>query len=470
MTFLDPSFRAVKTLAFMLTLSMARLAVAQGSPTDRIDSFVRDEMQRQRVPGVAIGVVKNGAIVKVQGYGSANLEHQVPVGPTTIFQSGSLGKQFTAVGVMLQVEDGKLSLSDPITKYFPDAPETWRAITVRHLLTHTSGIPDYEDGTLDYRKDYTEDELARFAFGLPLEFPAGSRWNYSSTGYVLLGIIVHRVSGDFYGDVLTARVFKPLGMATARIISEADVVPNRAAGYRLDKGEVKNQEWVAPSLNTTADGSLYFSVRDVIAWDAGVRGRAILKPESWNLILQPVRLTSGKTYPYGFGWFLEERSGQPLHQHNGAWQGFETQFSRFIGENLSIIVLANLAQANPARFADGIAQIMNPKLSVILRPIDDREPEVTARLARLLDDARSGGLAPAEFAYVRAGFFPGRAKALQEQLRTLGPSQKLDLVERTEKGDDRIFTYEVAFASRVMYFSVGLAPDNRLSLFQLREK
>jgi len=106
---------------------------------------------------------------------------------------------------MLQVEDHKLSLSDPITKFFPDAPETWRAITVRHLLTHTSGIPDYGDGTLDYRKDYTEDEPTPFAFGLRLEFPAGSRWNYSNTAYVLLGIIVHRVLGSFYGDVLAAR-------------------------------------------------------------------------------------------------------------------------------------------------------------------------------------------------------------------------------------------------------------------------
>jgi len=265
-------------------------------------------------------------------------------------------------------------------------------------------------------------------------------------------------------------VFRPLGMATTRIISEADIVPNRAAGYRIDKGEVKNQEWVAPSWNTTADGSLYFSVRDVIAWDAGVRARAILKPESWNLILQPVRLTSGKTYPYGFGWQLDERGGQPLQQHGGSWQGFRTQFSRFIGDDLSVIVLANLAQANPERFADGIAAILNPKLAVNLQPIDDREPEITARLSRLLDSVRSDGLKPAEYAYARAGFFPVRAQAIQDQLRRLGPAQKLVLVERVERGDDRIFTYEVAFGSSVMYYTVGLAPDDRVSLFQLRAK
>ena len=239
----------------------------QSSP---IDEFVQAEMTRQKIPGVAVGIVNKGAVT-TRGYGFANVEHMVPVTDETIFQSGSLGKMFTATAVMLQVEDGKLSLSDPITKFFPDAPASWRTITVRNLLNHTSGIPDYTTSTFDYRKDYTEDELAHMAFGTPLEFPPGSRWNYSNTGYALLGFIVHKVSGQFYGDVLAARVFKPLGMTTARIITESEIVPHRAAGYRHENGQLKNQEWVAPQLNTTADGSLYWSVRDLVAWDTAVR-------------------------------------------------------------------------------------------------------------------------------------------------------------------------------------------------------
>ncbi|MBI3946076.1 MAG: beta-lactamase family protein [Armatimonadetes bacterium] len=436
----------------------------------RVDEFVCEEMKRQRVPGLAVGIVKGGAVLKAQGYGLANLEHQVPVGPATLFQSGSLGKQLTAAAVMLQVDDGKVSLSDPVTRFFPDAPETWRAITVRHLLTHTSGIADHGGGTLNVRQDYSEEELARLAFGLPLQFPPGARWLYSNNGYILLGIIVHQVSGSFYGDVLAERVFRPLGMATARVISQADITPNRAAGYHLAGESVKNQGWVSPSLNATADGSLHLSVRDVIAWDAGVRARALLQPESWDLTLRPARLTSGKPYPYGFGWFLDERNGQPLQQHGGSWQGFKTHFSRFIGEDLSVIILANLSQTEPARFADGIAAIMNPKLALTLEPIADREPEVTARLSRLLEDARAGRLDPAEFGHLRAGFFPGGARALQEQIRALGPSQAPVLVERVEKGDDRIYTYEVAFAARAMRYMVGLAPDDQVSLFQLRGK
>ena len=197
-------------------------------------------------------------------------------------------------------------------------------------------------------------------------FPAGTRWNYSNTGYVLLGIIVHKVSGMFYGDVLATRVFKPVGMTTTRVISEADIVPNRAAGYELVKGEVKNQSWVSPTLNTTADGSLYFSVRDLVAWEAAVRARRVLKPASWHEVLQPVRLASGKTYPYGFGWGISERGGQPLHEHGGAWQGFQTQFSRFLGDDLSIVVLANLAQARPERFTDALAGAVDPTLAAAM--------------------------------------------------------------------------------------------------------
>jgi len=457
-------------LAIVQPATLGANGPADAVLSERIDEFVGAEMKRQRVPGVAVGIVKDGAVVKAQGYGVANLEHDVAVTPDTIFESGSLGKQFTATAVMLQVEDGKLSLSDTIDRFFPDAPAAWHGITVRHLLTHTSGLPDYVSGMIDERRDYTEDELAHFAYKLTLEFTPGSRWNYSNTGYVLLGIIVRKVSGAFYGDVLAERVFRPIGMKTARVISEADIVPHRAAGYRLVKGEVKNQQWVSPTLNTTADGSLYFSLRDMLAWDGAVRSGAVLKGDSWREILTPLTLTSGKSYPYGFGWGIETRGGQPLHEHGGSWQGFKTQFSRFIGEKLSIVVLANLAEADPAVFADGIAAIVNPALAVPpLTAIDDRDPAVTKRAAALLESARAGSLAPADFAYLRAGFFPSGAERMQERLRTLGAVQKLALVGREDLGDDRVFTYMVTFAGGTRRYTIALAPDQRLSRFSLSE-
>jgi CubicO group peptidase (beta-lactamase class C family) len=235
-------------------------------PIDSIDRYVRAELGRQRIPGLSIAVLRGDSLLLARGYGEANVEHHVPAADSTIYQSGSVGKQFTAALVVRLADEGKLRLDDPIAKWLPEGPPSWRRITLRHLLTHTSGIPDYADSTLDYRRDYSEDELVRLAAGLPPLFQAGARWSYSNTGYLLLGVIIHRLTGTFYGDLLRAQVFEPLGMRTARIISESDIVPNRADGHRLVSGKLQHQEWVSPTLNATADGSLYLTVLDLARW------------------------------------------------------------------------------------------------------------------------------------------------------------------------------------------------------------
>jgi hypothetical protein len=288
---------------------------------------------------------------------------------------------------------------------------------------------------------------------------------------VLLGIIIHKVSGQFYGDVLRDRLFTPLGMKTARVISEEDIVPNRAAGYRLDKGELKNQEWVAPKLNTTADGSLYFSVRDMIAWDKGLRSGAILSPKGWEQVYDPVKLNSGNRYPYGFGWNVDTLNGKLRLHHSGSWQGFKSFISRYLGDDLTIIVLANLAEADPGRFVDGVAGILVPALTApVMKPIPDREPEVRTRLDALLRLTRDGGLSPTDFAYVRDGFFPDVAKRYQEQLLKLGALQQALLLQRKVLGDDRIYTYELSYATESLIVTLGLTPDDKVSLFTIRSK
>jgi CubicO group peptidase (beta-lactamase class C family) len=259
--------RAAYSLPLLLLLSIT--CFAQDGVSTRIDDYIRAEMDAQKIPGLSLAVIKNGEIVLAKGYGLANVEHQVPVKPETIFQSGSMGKQFTATAVMMLVEEGKLSLDDKITKFFPDSPQAWRNITVRHLLTHTSGLGDYPED-FDLRRDYTEDELVQRIKTVPLAFQPGEKWSYSNLAYVMLGVLIHKVSGKFYGDFLQERVFKPLGMTTTRVISEADIVPNRAAGYRLVNGELKNQNWVSPTLNTTADGALYLTIYDMAKWDAAL--------------------------------------------------------------------------------------------------------------------------------------------------------------------------------------------------------
>src|SRR6516165_3907908 len=157
---------------------------------------------------------------------------------------------------------------------------------------------------------------------MPMGFAPGEKWSYSNAGYVLLGIVIRRVTGKFYGDFLQERIFRPLGMASTQVISEADIVPHRSSGYRLVKGQLKNQDWVAPSLNTTADGALYTNVLDLAKWDAALRERKFVKPSSYELMWSPVKLHDGKMYPYGFGWSLEDRGGFRAVSHTGSWQGF----------------------------------------------------------------------------------------------------------------------------------------------------
>ena len=326
--------------------------------TAAVTEYVKAEMQRQHIPGLSLLVVKAGKIIRAEGFGLANVELQVPVKPETIFQSGSVGKQFTATAVMMLVEEGKIGLDDPLTKFFPDAPAAWNGVTVRELLSHTAGFGDYPK-TFDFRKDWTEDEELRLIENIPLAYPPGTKWDYSNFGYVTLGILLHRVTGEFYGDFLQQKIFQPLGMSSTRIISEADIIPNRSAGYRLVKGELKNQEWVAPVVNTTADGSLYFSITDLAKWDAALYTEKLLKRSSLDLMWTPVKLKDGQpnTGNYGFGWFIDQRNGHRCIHHDGAWQGFETAIDRYVDDHLTVVALTNLEGAKPGEITQHVAEL-----------------------------------------------------------------------------------------------------------------
>jgi CubicO group peptidase (beta-lactamase class C family) len=355
---------AARVAGWLGPAMLAQVAVlsAQQAPLTAIDRYVRDEIRRERVPGVSVAIVRAGRVVLARGYGEANVELHAPATDSTVYQSGSVGKQFTAALILRLAAAGRLQLDDPIRRHLSEGPPAWDSVTIRHLLTHTSGIPDYTDSAVNYQRPYTEDELVRIAAGLPQQFHAGAHWRYSNTGYLLLGAIVRRATGVFYGDLLRQEIFTPLGMRTARIISEADIVPNRAAGYELVHDSLHNQAWVHPTLNTTADGSLYLTVHDlarwVMGWDAGRVLSAGDREQAWT----PVRLNDGSTYSYGFGWEIGELRTRRLIGHTGSWQGFKTSVQRFPGQDLTVIVLANLDAARPEAMSLAIAGLIEPAL------------------------------------------------------------------------------------------------------------
>ena len=458
------SAKLIAAFAFLATI-LSSSAQAQDGIAANVDDYMKREMQRERIPGASLAVIKDGQIVLAKGYGLANVELDVPARPETIFQSGSMGKQFTATAVMMLAEAGKLSLSDPITKYFTNAPDTWNKITLRHLLTHTAGMAnDFTDQ--DYKRDFTEDELVKRAAELPLDFQPGDKWSYSNIGYVMLGILIHKVSGQFYGDFLQERVFKPLGMTTARIISEADIVPNRAAGYRLVKGELKNQEWVSPTMNTTADGSLYLTVYDMAKWDAALYTEKLLKRSSLEQMWTPVKLNNGNTYPYGFGWSIGETGNHRLIEHGGAWQGFKSYIARYVDDKVTVVVFLNQIQADPGRIAHGVAAIFNPEFAP--KAIADKEPQVTTLAKEVIQKATAGTLDSAQFTDEAWTVIKDNTVRVSERLKALGPLNGIELLARTEPDGNRLYRYRLKYKDINVIFVMVLNRDGKIARLNLQ--
>lgn len=364
-----------RILAASVLLMSAPLAIATPLTDEQrsaIDRYVNAEITRQQLPGLALGIFRNGQAVLAKGYGLANVELNVPMSADSVLQSGSVGKSFTATAVMMLVEQGKIGLDDSIRQYFPEAPASWAPITVAHLLSHTSGLSAYDTpalqkpgGPLDIRRDFTEAQLAKAIAKLPLDFKAGQNWAYENTNFVLLGILIQRVSGIPYGEFLQQRIFTPLGMRSTRVISDLAIVPNRASGYERVDGELRNQEWVSPTFNATADGTLYFSVRDLERWDRALYDETLLTQASLQRMWTPYPYAGKqRAQGYGFGWEIRTVNGHPVIEHGGSWQGFTSSISRYLNDRLTVVVLTNLdaEHSYPEVIGRGVAGLIEPGL------------------------------------------------------------------------------------------------------------
>ena len=438
----------------------------------KIDQIVKEYMSAYRIPGVSFALLRKGKIVLLKSYGSANVELQVPVKPETIFQSGSIGKQFTAAAIMILVQDGKISVDDKISKYFPDVPASWKDITVWNLLTHTSGLGDYPT-EIELRRDYTEDQYFESFKKAPLDFVPGSKWNYSNVGYVTLGIIIRKVTGKYYGEFLKERIFKPLGMTTARIISESDIVPNRAAGYRLVRGELKNQAWVSPSTNSTADGSLYLSILDLAKWDAALYTDTPLSETSRKLIWTPARLSDGSTKGYGFGWHISDLHGHRLVLHGGAWQGFKSQILRFLDSEVTIIFLANSWETRDFKFARALAATVYPEFALPdVKVIADADPQVTSLMRQVLMQITTGTFDEQLFTpEARVDFNSTRRQSLQKTLNALSLPVAVinssELVDKKSESNLLVHRYLLTDFGTSLMCTIKLTPDNKISSLEV---
>lgn len=336
----------------LLLLLFPALCFAQ---VDSTDIIVKQLMEKQKVVGLSLAIIKNGQPVVNKGYGLANVELNVPVTAETAIRLGSVSKQFFATAIMKLMQDGKLNIEDPVHKYFPDAPATWRPIKIKHLLNHTSGL-QREGPAYNNFKIQSDLDIIKSAYNLPLHFKTGEKYEYCNLGYFMLAEIIRQVSGMPWGDYMHDQLFVPAGMNNTYVTDFNLIIPNRASGYMHRHDTLVN---ATPMYAIRPSGGFISTSSDMIKWEKAISSaKNILTKENWEKLWQPYIKTSDKTDSkeyYGYGWRIDEYKGHKIVAHNGANTGFIAGYARFVNDGLSIIMLTNTDETNPQEFINALA-------------------------------------------------------------------------------------------------------------------
>jgi D-alanyl-D-alanine carboxypeptidase len=380
--------RHVSLSAFVMWLAatVVALAVQVVPKVDRVDDLIKAEMKRQNIPGLALAVIKDGEIVKAEGYGLANIKRQLSARADTVFKIASVSKQFIATGVMLLVQEGRLGVDDPIGKHLEGIPASWKAITIRHLLTHTSGIvreaPGFDPGRMQ-----SDADVIRSAYFVPLRFAPGEKYEYSNTGYFALAEVIRKVSGQPWAEYLSEKVFRPCGMNTTYPTNTKVALTNRAQGY-VDNDNLREAgEWMA----VRPSGAFLSTVLDMAKWDAVLYTNKVLTDSTRREMWTPVKLNDGSSYPYGYGWQLEPLQGRRTVHHGGGGPGARAKFARFVDDRLTIVVLTNLDDMDIDSVVSVVAESYlptarskgrSPRLSEQARPYGSRSGEAIPSVVR----------------------------------------------------------------------------------------
>jgi CubicO group peptidase (beta-lactamase class C family) len=344
--------RRLSVLVFVTLLTFAHAQSPAQDPTGRMQQVIRSYVDSKTFMGTVL-VAKDGKLLVNEGYGSADLEWKIPNSPTAKFRLGSLTKQFTAAGILLLEERGKLKVEDPVSKYMTDAPAAWEKITIYNLLTHTSGIPNFTSFP-DYRstewKDTTPAELVARFRDKPLDFEPGSKFSYSNSGYVLLGYLLEKISGQTYGEFLQQNIFTPLNMADTGIESNTAILPERAQGYEPSAHGVRHAGYISMTIPFSA-GALYSTTGDLLKWEQGLFGGKVLSAASLAKMTTPFKSD------YGFGLIVVTKDGHKFITHGGGIEGFNTSLNFYPDDKIVVIVLGNLSGGTPDQIANALGKV-----------------------------------------------------------------------------------------------------------------
>ncbi|MGH9873095.1 MAG: serine hydrolase [Pyrinomonadaceae bacterium] len=356
--------RLLSAIALIVLMGLSLSGMAQSPATSDKDltTAINEALEKTfkpDEPGAAVIVVKDGKVVFRKGYGLANVELGVPVEPDMVFRLGSVTKQFTAVAILMLAEQNKLSLDDDITKFLPDYPTKGQKITIEQLLTHTSGIKNYTslpEWLSLWRKDMTVKEIIDLFKDQPMDFAPGERWSYSNSGYILLGAIIEKVSGQTYQEFIEKNIFTPLGMKHSYYDNTARLIPRRVTGYSKVPDGFRNAAYLSMSQPFAA-GSLMSSVDDLALWDAALYTEKLVKQQSLKRAWTPRLLNNGKSAHYGYGWSMSSYEGRAIIEHGGGINGFATYALRVPDDRAFVAILTNLDSMGPGAVAFKIAAL-----------------------------------------------------------------------------------------------------------------
>jgi CubicO group peptidase (beta-lactamase class C family) len=381
---------AIKRIALALWLAgfsivLGGVCFAQDN-APRMEQVVQSYVSNKTFMGSVL-VVRDKTVLLDKGYGSADLEWDIPNSPTTKFRLGSITKQFTAASILLLEERGKLNINDPVKKYMADAPAAWDKVTIYNLLTHTSGIPSFT-GFPDYESTEAfattpEKLVARFR-DKPLEFQPGEKFAYDNSGYVLLGYLIEKISGETYAQFVQENIFTPLQMKDSGYDSNSAIIMHRASGYSNGKEGIENAGYIHMSIPFAA-GSLYSTVEDLARWEQGLFGGKLLSPASLQKMTTPFKEN------YAFGVAVSTTNGHKLIEHGGGIEGFNTHLAYYPDDKLIVVVLGNLSGDAPGGIAHKLAAVAHGETVVLA----SERKEITVAPAILANYVGTYELSPA---------------------------------------------------------------------------
>jgi CubicO group peptidase (beta-lactamase class C family) len=439
---------------------------------DDVDNYVKEQMRERHIPGTAVAVIRNGKIVKAEGYGLASVEFNVPATKESVFEIGSITKQITAAAIMLLVEEGKINLDEKISKYLPNTPESWKNVTVRHLLTHTSGIKSYT-GLSGYEltKRLKRDEFIKAIGAHTLEFEPGERYNYSNSGYNLLGFIIESVTRKSYWDFVQTRIFKPLGMNNTGDRDPQYVIRNRATGYEWENNRLVGRDYDLTDVFSA--GAIVSTVVDLAKWDAALRNETLLKKASLEKMWTPFVLNNGQPNPYGFGFNVADFRGHRLISHGGQTAGFAANISRFVNDDLTVIVLTNLGDIGlGGAIARGIAKFYLPDISIrAMKEQPGADSKITDLFRSALLSYLENKTNPDLFAErTLAALTTERAKSNAKRIVSYGAAKNFVSVGAETSGKNRIYRYKAETDSRIFLWRLELDETGKITTLVLEEE